>query len=43
MFDSLDWLFPTTIVALLISVPLAIWKVVDIVVWIFSNIKLCVA
>ena len=43
MFEHLDWIFPTTIVARLISVPLAIWKVVDIVVWIFSNIKLCVA
>lgn len=42
MIGDLDWLFPTMIIALAVSVPLALWKIIDIVFWMFKNVSICV-
>lgn len=42
MFRELEKLFQAVYIMLLISVPLAIWKLVDIVIWLYNNVKITV-
>jgi hypothetical protein len=37
---AFDQLFANMIVVLFISIPLAIWKIVDIVVWVLHHISI---
>ena len=41
-FTPLDTLLKLGLVALVISVPLAIWKVIDIVAWLVNNVTISV-
>lgn len=38
--DGIDLVFRLMFYGLIVSVPLAIWKLVDVVIWIFANIEI---
>lgn len=40
MFNGLGTFLNTVLVIIAISVPLAIWKLIDIIIWIFNNVKI---
>ncbi len=42
MFHKLEELFNAIAVILIVSVPLAIWKLIDIGIWVFSHIKVTI-
>ena len=37
-FSGLDQLFKALGVALMMSIPLAVWKIVDIALWVYRNV-----
>lgn len=41
-FPDLTPLFVAAFVALCISVPLAVWKLVELVIWVFSNVSISI-
>lgn len=43
MFATGDWLDETlklVLITLIISVPLALWKLIDVIIWICNNISI---
>lgn len=40
LFDGLERLFKIAAAIIIVSVPLAIWKLVDISMWIISHVKI---
>lgn len=42
MFDGLEKLYRLAFLLLFLAVPLAIWKVVDIIIWVVKHLKVSV-
>lgn len=40
MGDALDFVIKGFIIMLIVAVPLAIWKVVDIILWLIHNVNI---
>jgi hypothetical protein len=40
MFRELEKVYSAIVTLLIISVPLAIWKVIDICVWLYNNVSI---
>ena len=40
MFRELEKVYSAIVTLLMVSVPLAIWKVVDICVWLYNNVSI---
>jgi hypothetical protein len=38
--DGLSWFFSAMTWALALALPLAVWKVIDILLWIFTHLKI---
>lgn len=38
--EALDQLFASMIWVLFISIPLAIWKIIDIIVWVWNHVSI---
>jgi hypothetical protein len=39
MFRELEKVYSAIVTLLIVSVPLAIWKVIDICVWLYNNVE----
>lgn len=37
--DGLDGIFRFLIVSVFILIPLSVWKIIDIVIWVYSNVE----
>ena len=40
MFEGIDYLLKTMFITCLVSVPLGLWKLVEIIIWVINHVEI---